>query len=103
MSATPRTDAVGLARFAMSDLMDHFQVSERNPLVGLDGRVALLKNLGKALGNASIFGADGRPGNLLDTLRKRYGDSIPAAAIMSACGAQLRYAAWWAVRCASPC
>ncbi len=81
---SPRTDAAGLARFSMQDLMDGFQVSERNPLVGLDGRLALLKNLGGALSNREIFGAEGRPGNILDCLRKRCGESIPATAILKA-------------------
>jgi hypothetical protein len=79
---TPRTDAAGLAAFTVSDLMDHFQVSDRNPLVGLEGRVQLLKNLGHALSNREIFGPGARPGGILDCLRKRCGDAIPAPAIL---------------------
>jgi hypothetical protein len=81
---TPMTSAAGLEAFAMSDLMDHFQVSDRNPLVGLDGRLQLLKNLGKAMANERLFGEEGRPGHLLDALRARCGDSIPAPAILKA-------------------
>lgn len=81
---SPQTDAVGLARFSMSDLMDGFQVSERNPLVGLEGRLALLKNLGSALSKKEIFGESSRPGNILDCLRERCGDSIPAPQILKA-------------------
>jgi hypothetical protein len=80
---SPRVDAEGLARFRMADLMDHFQAGDRNPLVGIDGRLALLKNLGLALANAEIFG-DGRPGNILDFLIRRCGSSIPASAILKA-------------------
>jgi hypothetical protein len=80
---SPRTDAEGIAHFTMRDLMDHFQVSDQNPLAGLDGRFQLIQNLGKALGNREIFG-DGRPGNILDCLKKRCGKSIPALAILKA-------------------
>ncbi len=77
---SPRVDAEGLGRFCMADLMQHFQVTERNPLVGLEGRLELLKNLGLALANAEIF-ADGRPGNIIDCLSLRCGSSIQATAI----------------------
>ncbi|MGZ3653580.1 MAG: DUF1688 family protein, partial [Bdellovibrionota bacterium] len=80
---SPRTDSLGISQFAMSDLMEHFQVSDRNPLAGLEGRFQLIKNLGRALANAEIFG-EGRPGNILDCLRKRCGNSIPAPAILKA-------------------
>ena len=40
-----------------------------NPLVGLEGRVALLRRLGDALAaQPEVFGADGRPGGLFDVL-----------------------------------
>lgn len=42
------------------------QVSESNPMVGIEGRTSLLVNLGMALkANAQFFGADGRPGNIV--------------------------------------
>ena len=42
------------------------QVSESNPMVGIEGRTSLLFNLGKALkGNTQFFGIDGRPGNIV--------------------------------------
>lgn len=81
---SPRTDAAGLAALTMQDLMDYFQVSDRNPLVGLEGRLQLLKNLGQALVNQEVFGKEARPGNILDCLRKRCGGSIPATAILRA-------------------
>lgn len=44
------------------------QASDTNPLVGLDGRAALLTRLGGALKeNKELFGEDGRPGNLIGT------------------------------------
>lgn len=42
------------------------QVSESNPLVGLEGRTSLLRNLsGALLASPELFGDDGRPGNML--------------------------------------
>lgn len=44
------------------------QVSEANPMSGLEGRSNLLANLGNALSaSPEMFGADGRPGNMLGT------------------------------------
>jgi hypothetical protein len=45
------------------------QVSERNPLVGLPQRLALLRRLGAALtARPDLFGAAGRPGHLIDAI-----------------------------------
>jgi len=42
------------------------QVSSDNPMIGLEGRASLLVNLSHALkGNATFFGVEGRPGNML--------------------------------------
>ena len=47
-SADPlRADADALANFDVADLARGFQVSDDNPLVGLDGRAALLRRLGR--------------------------------------------------------
>lgn len=43
-----------------------FQVSEQNPILGIDSRAALLRSLGQSLlENPDIFGEQGRPGNLV--------------------------------------
>ncbi len=43
-----------------------FQVSGSNPMLGVDSRAALLRSLGQSLvAHADIFGAEGRPGNLV--------------------------------------
>ncbi|HEY8278695.1 MAG TPA: URC4/urg3 family protein [Bdellovibrionota bacterium] len=78
---TPRVDAQGLEKLKMTELMTHFQTNERNPLVGVEGRLGLLKSLGKALSNGEIFGT-GRPGHIYDCLRNRFGESIPATGIL---------------------
>ncbi|RAK60687.1 DUF1688 domain-containing protein [Phenylobacterium hankyongense] len=64
--ALDRVDAALLARA--------FQVSEDNPLVGLDGRAALLRRLGEAVG---------RPGTLFDVMAGRArGGRLPAPVIL---------------------
>lgn len=44
-----RVDAVGLQRLSTMQLVAAFQVTDSNPLIGLDGRVNLLRRLGQAL------------------------------------------------------
>lgn len=57
-----RVDAAALAAITPDVLTAGFQVSADNPLVGVDGRAALLRRLGESL--ASRFGPDARPGDL---------------------------------------
>jgi hypothetical protein len=60
-----RVDAVGLQRLSVDQLSRAFQVSDTNPLVGLDGRVHLLRRLGDALAaQPEVFGETARVGNL---------------------------------------
>ncbi|EIW61121.1 DUF1688-domain-containing protein [Trametes versicolor FP-101664 SS1] len=64
-----RVDAEALEKITPAKVAAAMQVSEANPLVGLEGRTSLLVNLGKALkANATYFGASARPGNLIDFL-----------------------------------
>jgi hypothetical protein len=63
-----RVDAAGLARLDAGGLGRAFQVGPGNPLVGLDGRAALLRRLGEALAaRPDVFGAEARPGGLIDS------------------------------------
>jgi antitoxin (DNA-binding transcriptional repressor) of toxin-antitoxin stability system len=60
-----RVDAQGLQRLTAMQLAQAFQVTDTNPLVGLDGRVNLLRRLGKALAEQpEVFGSPARVGNL---------------------------------------
>jgi hypothetical protein len=64
-----RVDAQALERVDAEQLARLFQVREDNPLVGLEGRVALLRRLGAALRKRpDVFGNPGRPGGLFDLL-----------------------------------
>jgi hypothetical protein len=76
-----RVDAAGLAALTAEALGAAFQVGEANPLVGLEGRTAVLRRLGQAMrGQASTYGPLGRPGALYDALR---GDTVEAHAILT--------------------
>jgi hypothetical protein len=67
-----RVDARALAQVDRRVIEGVFQVDEGNPLVGVDGRAALLRRLGDALAaRPDLFGEAGRPGGLVDRLRER--------------------------------
>ena len=69
-SSTPcQVDSTGLARLSLSQLARGLQVSETNPLTGLEGRAGLMTRLADALTNTSYFGRAGRPGHMLGTRR----------------------------------
>ncbi len=64
-----RVDAAALQRIDAQKLAAIFQVRGDNPLVGLEGRAALLRRLGETMrAQPETFGADGRPGGLFDAL-----------------------------------
>ncbi|MCG7596451.1 DUF1688 family protein [Mycobacterium sp. PSTR-4-N] len=62
-----QVDAAALRALTDDDLAAVLQVSSGNPLVGLAGRVQLMRNLGTALADhPRVFGPHGRPGGLFD-------------------------------------
>jgi uncharacterized protein DUF1688 len=66
-----RADADVLANFSVADLERGMQVSDANPLVGIDGRVELLRRLGRLVASKpDVFGRfdTPRPGGLYDRL-----------------------------------
>jgi hypothetical protein len=64
-----RVDAKALMAIDAGTLASMFQAGPGNPLVGIDGRVALLRRLGEALHEQpQLFGLDGRPGMMFDAL-----------------------------------
>jgi len=64
-----RVDAKALAALDARALAEVFQVSLDNPLVGLEGRVALLHRLADALrAHPQVYTALGQPGHLFDAL-----------------------------------
>jgi len=64
-----RVDAAALLRLNGAALAEMFQAADNNPLVGLDGRAALLRRLGEALrAQPVLFTSAGQPGHLFDAL-----------------------------------
>ena len=78
-----RADGAVLTALAAEKLVRGFQAYQGNPLVGLDGRTALLRRLGRqVLARPDLF-VGGRPGGLYDTLAARAeGGQLPAPAIL---------------------
>ncbi|KAI8683919.1 hypothetical protein NCS57_00056800 [Fusarium keratoplasticum] len=73
---TPTVNGNGLKQLDTDKLAQGFQVSDSNPMLGVDSRAALLRSLGQSLlDHPDVFGAEGRPGNLVDYLVKTAGES----------------------------
>lgn len=80
-----RVDAAGLRGLVAEHLASAFQVSASNPMNGMDGRVVLLRRLGEALDEQpGVFGEQGRPGGLLDTMVSPPGPDTPPTASVGA-------------------
>ncbi len=77
-----QADAKGLQAFHLDALKAGFQVTEENPLVGLEGRLHLLHQLGNALSQSPhLFGeVCPRAGHLVDYLAKQNRTSSTSAA-----------------------
>ena len=60
-----RVDKDGLKKLTLKLLERGMQVSEDNPMAGLEGRAGLLMRLSDAMANTELFGSDGRPGNMI--------------------------------------
>ncbi len=67
-----QADATGLRAITANQLGEAFQVGANNPLVGLEGRAALLRRLGEVIAaQPEVFGAGSaaaRPGQMFDHL-----------------------------------
>ena len=75
-------DAAALRSVTAEQLATVFQAGPGNPLVGLDGRAALMRRLGAALvAHPEVFGPEGRPGGLLDALT-RPADTVDAQDVL---------------------
>ena len=80
-----RVDAAALETIDAARLAAGLQAGPDNPLVGLEGRAALLRRLGvAAMARPDLFGAGARLGHLLDALERHCVDGkLPAAAILA--------------------
>jgi hypothetical protein len=73
-------DASALAKLGTATLAAGFQVRADNPLVGLDGRAALMRRLGDvAAATPAVFGTHARLGNLYDYLAAHASDGVIGA------------------------
>ena len=84
-----QADAPGLLALTARQLGAAFQVSVDNPMVGLEGRAALLRRLGQVIAEQpGIFGGAGglcRPGRLFDHLTAAEGaTTLQASSLLSA-------------------
>jgi hypothetical protein len=80
-----RADAAGLQRMTTARLADALQVTPDNPLVGLPGRVTLLRQLGQAVADTpQVFGKTApRLGHLYDYLGAQATDGVlPARTVL---------------------
>jgi len=82
-----RVDADALVQVSTEQLAEGFQVTHDNSLIGIEGRAALLRALGKVVGgNPGVFARNDspRPGGLFDHLATiAENRSIPAPVILS--------------------
>ena len=82
-----RVDAGVLANLEVTNLERGMQVSDTNPLIGMDGRADLLRRLGRLVASKpDIFGSRDtpRPGGLFDRLAMLTdGGKLPAPAILA--------------------
>lgn len=82
-----RADADVLANLVVADLERGMQVSDLNPLVGMDGRAELLRRLGRLVASKpDVFGSHDtpRPGGLFDRLAALAdGGKLPAPTILA--------------------
>jgi hypothetical protein len=88
-----RVDADAIAQLPLDRLQRAFQVNDDSPLLGIEGRVDLLRRLGELVASRPhVFGAQDRPrpGGLFDQLAaKAVGGAIPAPLILSEVLSQL--------------
>ena len=80
-----RADADGLRKVSPETIATAFQATLQNPLVGIEGRAALMRNLGAALAERpDLFGVEARVGALYDhLLAQRVDGRLPARAILA--------------------
>jgi len=79
-----KATAEGLQNLSKEKLSEAFQVSPANPLIGVEGRLSLLKNLGATVAQKKDLFPGGRPGSLVDYLNNRYGKTFTGPQLLRA-------------------
>ncbi|QLY24353.1 URC4/urg3 family protein [Bdellovibrio sp. KM01] len=75
---------LGLQTLSREALSKIFQVTERNPLVGIEGRLQLIQNLGRTVAEKKNIFPLGRPGSMVDYLRAKYGMKLTGPQLLRA-------------------
>ncbi len=83
-NGTLQATSEGLINLSKEKLSQAFQVSPSNPLIGVEGRLSLLQNLGKTIQLKKDLFPGGRPGNLVDSLLSRYGKNFTGPQLLRA-------------------
>lgn len=81
-----RADAAALTALDPARLAAAFQASADNPLAGVDGRIGLVRALGRAIDAAPAIFPGGRPGGIVDGLAGAHGreGGVPSTALLGA-------------------
>lgn len=79
-----RATAKGLQNLTAEKIKSAFQVTSANPLVGVEGRLSLLRNLGATVEAKKDLFPGGRPGSIIDYLQKRYGKKLTGPQVLRA-------------------
>ena len=77
-----RSDVEGLKQITSEVVGEAFQVSDSNPLVGLEGRAGLVRSLGEAVAAHPDVFIGGRPGGLVDYFLKSGSNQLAAEKIL---------------------
>lgn len=77
------TTAAGLTAVSVESFSEHFNVSNNNPLLGVEGRVQLLRSLGEAILEQSTIFPNQRPGDLVDYVLTHYQHTPTAGQILT--------------------
>lgn len=75
--------ADGFSQLTTEKFNHLFNVSDANPMLGVEGRIGLLKSLGKTLQNKREFFPNQRPGDLVDYIVAHHGYTPTAQAVLS--------------------
>jgi len=78
------SNAEGLSNLTKEILENAFQVTSSNPLIGVDGRLNLLKSLGRVVGENSVIFPKKRPGSIIDYLINKHGNEFEVGDILNA-------------------
>lgn len=80
-----QVDSAGLRKLDVAHIARGLQVTDANPIAGLEGRTSLLQRLAGALQNQEVFGLEARPGNMIgmsslgkDTMTRADNDRLSA-------------------------